>query len=140
MPIHYEVLEDHIALITMDRPEARNAMDADHYSQLARCWMRVKDDAAIRVAVITGVGDCYCSGADLKKLIPAITGDLDEAEAEKERASDGGIAVLRNFDLFKPIIAAVNGFCLASGMEMLLGTDIRLASTKATFGLPEVRW
>jgi enoyl-CoA hydratase len=99
----------------------------------------------VRVIVITGVGDSFCAGADLKTFIPALTEHLDKGHGTDgfeigPRPSAGSDAVLRNYDLFKPIVAAVNGFCLASGMEMLLGTDIRIASTKASFGLPEVRW
>jgi enoyl-CoA hydratase len=140
MPIRYE-LDDHAALITIDRPEARNALDLDHYRQLAAGWERARQDPAVRVIVITGVGDSFCAGADLKTFIPTVTAHL---AAGTVLAPDDAVAaeraVLRNSDLYKPIVAAVNGFCLASGMEMLLGTDIRIASTTARFGLPEVRW
>jgi enoyl-CoA hydratase len=127
-----------IALITIDRPEARNAMDVESYLQLVRCWRRVRDTSEIRVAVITGVGDSFCAGADLKKLIPQVT-DRSGGPRDDWPTEDLQHACLRNFDIFKPIVAAVNGFCVAAGTEMLLGMDIRVASETASFGLPEVR-
>lgn len=143
MPIHYEE-RDHVALITIDRPERRGAMDFPHYDQLADCWRRALDTPSVRVAVITGVGTSYCAGADLKSLIPEVAANAREGRTNNQPEGDdapqpnGSIAVLRNFDFFKPIVAAVNGPCVASGMEMLLGTDIRFASPNAVFGLPEV--
>lgn len=125
------------ALIVIDRPEVRNAMDFPAYEELAAHWRRVRDDPAIQVAVITGVGVSFCSGADLKNLIPRITGDK-AGQARPPGETSGNEAVLRENPIYKPIIAAVNGFCVASGMEMLLGTDIRVASDRASFGLPEV--
>lgn len=140
MPIHYEV-DDHIALITFDRPEARNAMDADHYNQLGDCWERAKRDRDVRVVVVTGVGDSFCAGADLKTFIPTIAERSANPDREYESPLRHGAATtLRDYDFFKPIVAAVNGYCVASGMEMLLGMDIRIASERASFGLPEVRW
>jgi enoyl-CoA hydratase len=130
-----------IATITINRPEARNALDVDNYVQLANAWRRVRDDPAIRVAIITGVGTSFCAGADLKSLIPLVTSDSTMrggTDSEALPASDVNTGVLRQFTLNKPIIAAVNGFCVASGMEMLLGTDIRIAARSASFGLPEV--
>src|SRR3546814_449060 len=129
--------EGAVAIITINRPEARNALDVDNYVQLARAWRRVRDEPDVRVAIITGVGKSFCAGADLKSLIPLVTSDSklrDGADSEAMPARDVQIGVLRQFEINKPIIAAVNGFCVASGMEMLLGTDIRLAATSASFG------
>src|SRR6266487_1028016 len=73
MPIHYESRNDHIVVITIDRPEARNALDMYHFRDLAQSWRRFKDDADAWVAVITGVGDAFMAGADLKTYIPQVT-------------------------------------------------------------------
>jgi enoyl-CoA hydratase len=146
MTVHFEQ-RDHIGLITIDRPERRGAMNNEAYSQLASHWRTVIRTPAIRVAVITGVQDSYCAGADLKELIPEVattarerraSGEAPPPPAESGRAPDGQVAVLRDIEFPKPIVAAVNGPCVASGMEMLLGTDIRFASPNAVFGLPEV--
>src|SRR6266567_39965 len=142
MPIHYEV-DDHVATITIDRPETRNALDMYHFRDLAAAWRRFKDDDEIWVAIITGVGDAFMSGADLKTFIPQVTelqkqiaaGDVKEVDGC--RLSDSVYAVLRNVKIFKPIIAAVGGPCVAGGMEMLGGIDIRIASPNATFGVME---
>jgi enoyl-CoA hydratase len=143
MPIHYTARDDHIVVITIDRPEARNALDMYHFRDLAQSWRRFKDDADAWVAVITGVGDAFMAGADLKTYIPQVTklqkeiaaGDVKEIDGC--RLSDGTYAVLRNVKIFKPIIAAVGGPCVAGGMEMLGGIDIRIATPTATFGVME---
>jgi enoyl-CoA hydratase len=143
MPIHYEARDDHIVVITIDRPEARNALDMYHFRDLAQSWRRFKDDPDAWVAVITGVGDAFMAGADLKTYIPQVTklqkeiasGDVKEIDGC--RLSDGTYAVLRNVKIYKPIIAAVGGPCVAGGMEMLGGIDIRIATSTATFGVME---
>lgn len=143
MPIHYESRDDHIVVITIDRPEARNALDMYHFRDLAQSWRRFKDDPDAWVAVITGVGDAFMAGADLKTYIPQVTklqkgiaaGDVKEIDGC--RLSDGTYAVLRNVKIYKPIIAAVGGPCVAGGMEMLGGIDIRIATPTATFGVME---
>lgn len=143
MPIHYELGDDHVALITIDRPEARNALDMYHFRDLAAAWRRFKDEEAAWVAIVTGVGDAFMAGADLKTYIPQITelhskistGEVTEIDGC--RLSDGTRAVLRNARIYKPIIAAVGGPCVAGGMEMLGGVDLRIATPNATFGVME---
>jgi enoyl-CoA hydratase len=143
VPIHYEQLPGHVARITIDRPEARNALDLHHFRDLANAWRRFRDDPDDWVAVVTGVPGAFMSGADLKTYIPQITelqkqiqaGDVDEIDGCKLR--DGTDAVLRSLKIYKPIIAAVDGPCVAGGMEMLGGVDIRLATERATFGVME---
>lgn len=143
MPIHCEVPEDHLLLITIDRPERKNALDLYHFRDLARAWRDFRDDEDLWVAVITGVDGCFMSGADLKDYIPQITelskkiGSGQVTEIDGCRLSDGTEAVLRNLDLYKPVIAAVDGPCVAGGMEMLGGVDIRIASDRSTFGVLE---
>lgn len=144
MPIHYEMNDEHIALVTIDRPETRNALDLRHFSDLANCWKRFRDDPDAWVAIITGVGNSYCAGADLKTFIPEVAKmrellDAGKTELDGMSLEAGTFAVLRNVDLFKPIIAAVNGPCVAGGMEMLGGIDIRIASPDAIFGVMEPR-
>jgi len=143
MPIHYEQVGDHVARITIDRPEARNALDLHGFRDLANAWRRFRDDPDDWVAVITGVDGSFMVGADLKTYIPQITelqeqivkGDVEEIDGCKLR--DGTDAVLRSLKIYKPIIAAVDGPCVAGGMEMLGGIDIRIATERATFGVME---
>ena len=143
MPIHYEQDADHVVLITIDRPEARNAADMEHFKALREAWERFAADDQAWVAIITGVGEAFFAGADLKTYVPEIT-KLQKEIAEKGlteingyRLDDGTRAVLRNWPLYKPVIAAVNGFCTAGGMEMLGGCDIRVACPEAKFAVME---
>jgi len=145
MPVHYEPGDDHVVRITIDRPEARNSLDMDHFFQLRRAWERFGDEEDMWVAVITGVGKDFCVGADLKTYIPEITALQQKVTADGAteiggyRLDDGVKAVLRGVKLYKPIVAAVNGTCVAGGMEMLGGCDLRVASENATFGVMEAK-
>jgi len=132
LPIDFTV-EDGIALITMNRPERMNALDAEHYRLLSEAWVRVRDDKDIRVAVVTGAGDkAFTVGADLKSYVPA-PAPLDEMWlTQREQLLNRGLEV------WKPIVAAVNGACLGGGSTMLFATDIRVAVPHATFNLAEV--
>ena len=143
MPIHYETDEEHVVLITIDRPESRNAADMAHFKALREAWERFEADDQAWVAIITGVGESFFAGADLKTYIPEITKFQKEiaekglTEVDGYRLDDGTRSVLRNWPLYKPIIAAVNGFCTAGGMEMLGGCDIRVACPEARFAVME---
>jgi enoyl-CoA hydratase len=135
---------DHIAYITFNRPDVRNAMDAEVMVRLADAWRDYDADPDMRAAIITGAGDkAFCAGADLGKLIPLFTrARQPEDEWDKrvmEDRSVQGAALLRGFSTYKPVIAAINGFCLAGGTELIQATDIRLAAPHATFGLSEVK-
>jgi enoyl-CoA hydratase/carnithine racemase len=125
---------DGIAVITINRPDRLNAMDPDHYRDLSRAWMRVRDDDEIHVAIVTGAGErSFTTGADLKSVIgkPAELADLWLTQKD---------ALLnRGLEVWKPVIAAINGFCLGGGMTLMLATDIRIAAANATFGLSEVK-
>ncbi|MBC8188659.1 MAG: enoyl-CoA hydratase/isomerase family protein, partial [Proteobacteria bacterium] len=143
MPIHYEKNDQHVVLISIDRPEAKNALDMYHFRDLAAAWRRFGEDEDAWTAIVTGVGQNFMSGADLKTYIPQIT-ELQKEIAKGEvteidgcKLSDGTYAVLRNVKLYKPVIAAVNGPCVAGGMEMLGGVDIRIATRNASFGVME---
>jgi enoyl-CoA hydratase len=147
VPIHYDVGPrpgaEHVALITIDRPEAKNSCDLEHFHQLANAWRRFGEDDAAWVAIITGVGRNFMSGADLKTYIPEVTKLAEQINAGETdniggyKLTDGTEAVLCGSKLYKPIIAAVNGPCVAGGMEMLGGIDIRIATEHATFGVLE---
>src|SRR5262245_65331359 len=130
MSIDTEISEDGIALITINRPDKRNALDDEHYAGLSAAWQRVRDDAAIRVAIITGAGDkAFSSGADLKSFVPKRVALSEVWLTQKQQLLNRGLEV------WKPVIAAVNGHCLAGGMTLLLATDIRVAVPHATFSL-----
>jgi enoyl-CoA hydratase len=127
--------QGHIATITINRPETRNALDMAHFQSLAQAWGRFRDDDDARVAVVTGVDDVFFTGADLKTFIPELTGESPRPEGWNQ--SDAIDAVLHHFPIYKPIIAAVNGLCVGGGMVLLSSTDIRLASSGARFALME---
>lgn len=143
MPIHYEPRDDHVVVITIDRPERKNSLDLYHFRDLAQAWRDFRDDDDLWVAIITGVDECFMSGADLKDYIPQITelstriSSGEVAEIDGCKLTDGTEAVLRKVDLYKPIIAAIDGPCVAGGMEMLGGIDIRIATPRARFGVME---
>jgi enoyl-CoA hydratase len=143
VPVHYELADEHVVWITIDRPEARNSLDMDHFAQLRGSWDRFNEEDEAWVAIVTGVGDAFCTGADLKTYIPQVTAMQRRMKEDQTdvidgyRLDDGVKAVLRGTKLYKPIIAAVNGTCVAGGMEMLGGTDLRVASDTATFGVME---
>jgi E-phenylitaconyl-CoA hydratase len=133
MSIDFAV-EDGIATITMNRPDRLNAMDAEHYQALSEAWIAVRDDPAIRVAVITGAGArSFTTGADLKSFIPAAP-----SMAEMMLTQNGQL-LNRGLEVWKPIIAAVNGYCIGGGMTLMLAADIRVAAEHATFGIAEVK-
>ncbi|TMC47231.1 MAG: enoyl-CoA hydratase/isomerase family protein [Chloroflexi bacterium] len=125
---------DGVALITMNRPERLNALDTEHYAGLSMAWQTVRDDPAIRVAVITGAGaKSFSTGADLKSFIPTPPGLAELMLTQKSQLLNRGLEV------WKPVIAAVNGYCLGGGMTLLLAADIRVAAEHATFSLAEVK-
>jgi E-phenylitaconyl-CoA hydratase len=133
MSIDFAV-EDGIATITMNRPDRLNAMDAAHYQALSEAWIAVRDDPAIRVALITGAGErSFTTGADLKSFIPALPSIADLL------LTQSGQLLNRGLEVWKPVIAAVNGYCVGGGMTLMLAADIRVAAEHATFGVAEVK-
>lgn len=133
MSIDFHV-EDGVALVTINRPDKSNALDHAHYDALSLAWRQVRDDDAIRVAVITGAGDkSFCAGADLKSFVgapPSLAALMNTQQ---------GQLLNRGLEVWKPVVAAVNGHCLGGGMTLLLATDLRVCVPTATFGLTEVQ-
>jgi len=123
-----------IATIVINRPERMNAMDLEHYRGLSQAWMRVRDDPEIRVAIITGAGDrAFSAGADIKSFLTA------PAEFSEMWLTQRDQLLNRGLEVWKPVIAAVNGYCLAGGMTLLMATDIRIAAEHASFNIAEVK-
>jgi enoyl-CoA hydratase/carnithine racemase len=127
-------VENGVCTIVINRPERLNAMDAEHYKGLSDAWCRVRDDPAIRVAIISGAGEkSFTTGADIKSFLTGPPGYDEMWLTQKDQLLNRGLEV------WKPVIAAVNGYCLGGGMTLLLATDIRVASEHATFSLAEVK-
>jgi len=136
-----------IAYVTINRPERRNSLNLPCMRGLAKAWVDFREDPECWVAILTGAGERdFCVGADLKEFVPAVTENIEELATmetsllgEDFDARAPLLAVLREGDLYKPVIAAVNGICSAGGMEMLQGTDIRVAAEHAIFSVAEVK-
>ena len=134
MSIDLDLLDGGVAVITLNRPEKRNALDAEHYQALSEAWTRVRDDDAIRVAIVTGAGDkVFSAGADLKSWIGRKVPQSELWQTQK------GMLLNRGLEVYKPVIAAINGHCLAGGMTLMLATDLRVTADHATFALSEVK-
>jgi crotonobetainyl-CoA hydratase len=133
MSVRLEVAE-HVARVTIDRPEVLNALDADAEAALDAIWQRLEADRDIRAVVLTGVGERgFCVGADMKNVGRS---GLEYWAAARPNGF-GGIALRTTLDV--PVIARVNGHALGGGFEMVLGCDIVIAALEAGFGLPEPR-
>jgi crotonobetainyl-CoA hydratase len=134
MSIHLDI-NNHVAHVTIDRPEVLNAIDSAAEAKLNAIWQRLESTPEVRVIVLTGAGDrAFSTGADMKSDSGA-TG-LDYWATERPRGF-GGIALRDTLDT--PVIARVNGHAVGGGFEMVLGCDIVIAVEDATFGLPEPR-
>lgn len=129
MALHYEK-EGKIVIITFDRPEALNAFDPETCLEFSNACINFRDDPDAWVAIITGAGDrAFCVGVDLKKLMPAYIDKSFQMPPE----------IFRGLDIWKPLIAAVNGAALGGGLEIAMACDIRIAAENSTFGQPEAR-
>jgi enoyl-CoA hydratase/carnithine racemase len=136
---------NHLAYLTFNRPEVHNSFNPETLVRLAEAWEEIDKDDAVRAVIVTGAGKvAFSAGADLGKLIPLFTGARKPADEWDNKLLAnrriGDIALLRNYNLDKPVIAAINGFCIAGGMELIQATDLRVASENASFGLQEVKW
>lgn len=122
-----------VAVLTINREKALNSINAQTSQEMLRAWEDFRDDSTLRVAILTGMGErSFSTGMDL------VATAQGENQFEGRPAPFGGFT--KRLPIFKPIIAAINGFCLAGGMELALTCDIRICSPDARFGLPEVRW
>src|SRR5882724_4925190 len=126
---------EHVLVVTMNRPEARNALSPAMMGLLRQAWDQVDADPGIRVCVLTGAGSAFCAGADLKAMTSdhpgSRLGDFDASVIEP---------LLKGRRLAKPLIAAVEGAAVAGGTEILQAADIRVAGESARFGVSEARW
>ena len=136
--------DGHMVTLTMNRPQVKNAINPEMLCRLADAWDMIDGDDDIRVAILTGAGGSFCAGADLDQLVGrSLRGLPPQDEFEKRCREDPGVifkGLLRNYRLAKPLVAAVDGPCIAGGTEILQASDIRIAAEDATFGISEVRW
>jgi enoyl-CoA hydratase len=139
----YETLsyeqDEHVVVLTYNRPEQRNAVSRQMNAELHDAWQRFRDSDDAFVLVITGRGDAFCAGWDLADAAELTSGDWDEFRTQLYN-SPGDCGYSRRVDVFKPVIAAVNGWAVAAGLENALLADIRIAAENAVFGALERRW
>jgi enoyl-CoA hydratase len=141
MRLSYEN-EGPIAKVGMDRPQEKNALDPQIMLDLHRAWQDISADDTLRVAILySNLPDIFCAGMDLKTAIPVLTRAREpETEAERWLAQVGphvGESMLKPNIVTKPVIAAINGYCLTGGFEMVMGADLRVASEDAIFQMRE---
>lgn len=136
--------DGHILTLTMNRPEARNALNPEMICRLADAWDMFDADDELRVAILTGSGGHFCAGADLDKLVTrSLKGLPPENDWEQRIRDDYQLifrGLLRTKRTIKPLIAAIEGSCIAGGVEILQATDIRVAAEGSKLGVSEVRW
>lgn len=141
MTIQYRI-DGHVAVLTLDAPQALNALTIGELTELREKLAACQDDDQVRAIVITGAGDkAFCTGANLKATLPPSTsfasGALKSRAAEMALGGYTRLLDLSDLEVWKPMIAAVNGYCLGGGLELALQCDLRIACDKASFALPE---
>jgi enoyl-CoA hydratase len=131
--------EGPVMVLTMNRPEARNAFSAQMLTRLEDAWVDAEADDGVRVVILTGAAGHFCAGADLKAMFDPNPDD-PHGRRFRDDADLAWRALLRHRRFSKPLVAAVEGSCIAGGTEILQSTDIRIAARSARFGISEVRW
>ena len=142
MPALLAEQDAHVLTVTINRPEKKNAVNAEVLCGLTDAWRRLDDDDDLRVAILTGAGSDFCAGMDLSVIAKLSSGAPPEDEFEERLKKEPGVIFdgwLKTYRPTKPLIAAVEGFALAGGTEILQGTDIRVAGESARFGVTEVQ-
>ncbi|MBI2886355.1 MAG: enoyl-CoA hydratase/isomerase family protein [Chloroflexi bacterium] len=138
-PVLFERRDDHIAIIRFNRPDKRNAMNEGTRRAITDAWLRFKDDSDLWVGILTGVGDIsFSAGNDLREIYQGLPDDPWVPPVRD--ANTIGMATMRGLGIRKPVIAAVNGYCLGAAFAIALACDIRICSPNATFGCTEVRY
>ena len=143
-PLLIKERDDGIFIARMNRPERMNAMGGGLREALEEAWFEFRDDSELKVMIITGVGErAFCAGADLRENDKKAR-ELGAQSAQALIDARRGAAIApsftaNNFHLYKPVIAAINGWCLAGGCEMAMGCDMRIIERHAKMGLPEVK-
>jgi len=126
------------AHITINRPQAMNALGPEHHDRMVQIWQEFRDDSEAWVAIVTGTGNrAFCAGADLKTYTPLLA-ERDMYDIRQDSNRYGFAGITRGLEIWKPIIAAVNGYALGGGCELAMSCDIRIASDNAKIGQPEV--
>jgi enoyl-CoA hydratase len=142
MPALLAEKDGHVLTITINRPEKKNAVNAEVLCGLNDAWHQLDEDDELRVAILTGAGENFCAGMDLGVINKLTAGKPPEDEFEERLAKDMSVIFngwLKTYRPTKPVIAAVEGYALAGGTEILQGTDIRVAAESAVFGITEVQ-
>ena len=133
MPVVLYEKRGRTVVLTLNRPEAMNAINQEVRAALRESFLKFRDDDEARTLILTGSGDkAFSAGADLKEM------SIVQQQRRVDAAGSTLASVLRNIEMWKPIIAAINGYCLAGGLELALACDIRIASEDAAFALTEV--
>ncbi len=134
-------VSEHIATVTLNRPEKLNAVDMDTQRALSDAWRKVRQDSEIWVAVLTGAGTrAFSAGFDLKEMSSRAANPAQHPEPDPFWNQDGSGAIETDLNIRKPVIAAIEGYCLGIGLTLALSCDIRIASDRSQFGYPEARW
>jgi len=137
------VIEEHIALVRLNRPEKHNALDRESFAAIIEAGTRLAKDASVRVVILTGAGDSFCAGID-RSMLENVNASVLAGELMRPRGVTGGNffqdAALVWRDLPVPVIAAVHGVAYGAGLQVALGADVRIAAPSSRLSIMEIRW